>query len=69
MSERLTVNDVAKTAGCQVVSAALHTAQGQAAATAVAVAAVAAAPAVAGAAVGLGAAWLVGKAISWVDSL
>lgn len=69
MSERLSIEDVAKTAGCHVANAALHTAQGQAAATAVALAAVAAAPAVAGAAVGVGAAWVVGKFIHWVDSL
>lgn len=69
MSDRVSVEDVAKSAGCHLATAALHTPQGQAAVVATAAAAVAAAPIVAGAAVGVAAAWVVGKFINLVDSL
>ena len=68
MSERITVNDVAKTAACQVANAALHTPQGHVAIVTTAAVAVAAAPILAGVAVGLGAAKAVDTFINWVDS-
>lgn len=68
MSDRITVNDVAKHAACQVANAALHTPQGHVAVVTTAAAAIAAAPILAGVAVGVGAAKALDKLINWVDS-